>query len=215
VADRVAGAQAAIALLDRDPRLRKKIFAHAYSLTRNLEDAKDLSQAAIAKAIDPEGSPWDPDAQPNLLLYVGSLMNTAAFNKRRGEARHPTVGESVLSDHRPGPDAEPEPTPEERLAHAEDLARLEGWLDKLLVRLAGDEVALAKIELMRDGIDDAAEQAARIGCSVKDTYRANERIAYHAALVKKTAREGERPARSERTTGGGAGSTPVRPKERP
>jgi hypothetical protein len=63
------------------------------------------------------------------------------------------------------------------------------WLDKLLIRLAGDEIALGKIELMRDGIDDAAVQAERLGCSVADIYRANERIAYHASIVKRAARK--------------------------
>jgi hypothetical protein len=192
VADAVAGAKAAIALLEREPRLRKKIFAHAYSLTRNLEDAKDLSQAAIAKAIDPEDSPWDPDKQPNLLFHVGSLMNTAAFNRHRGEARHRTVRYEPSKDHT----VDPEPTPEERIEHAEEMARLQGWLDKLLVRLAGDTVALGKIELMREGIDDAAEQAARLHCSVEDIYRASERIAYHASIVKRAAAKEPDPPRA-------------------
>jgi DNA-directed RNA polymerase specialized sigma24 family protein len=185
VADRVAGAKAAKDLLGRDERLRKKVFVHAYSLTRNLEDAKDLAQTGIAKVIDPEDSPWDPDKQPNLLLHVGSVMNGLARNTNRGHARHPTVAYEPARDPRP----DGAPTPEEQFAHAEDLARLQGWLDKLLVRLAGDSIALGKIDLMRDGIDDAAEQAKRLRCSVEDIYRANERIAYHASIVKRAARK--------------------------
>jgi len=73
-------------------------------------------------------------------------------------------------------------------------ARLQGWMKDLLERLAGDTIALGKIELMREGIDDAAEQAARLGCTTKDIYRANERIAYHVDLVKNASRgSGGRP----------------------
>jgi hypothetical protein len=185
VADRVAGARAAKELLGRDERLRKKIFLHAYSLTRNVHDAKELAQTGIAKVIDPDDSPWDEEAQPNLLLHVGSVMNGLASNKNRGDGRHPVVALDPGKDRR----VDPGPTPEERIDHGEDIARMQGWLDRLIVRLQGDEIALGKIELMREGIDDATEQAARLGCSVKEIYRANERIAYHASIVKRATRK--------------------------
>ncbi len=180
----MAGAQAAKELLAKDERLRKKIFLHAYSLTENLADAGELAQEGMTRAIDPKGSPWDPEKQPSLLLHVGSVMNGLAANRRRGEKRHKSVS------HKPERDArvDPDPTPEEQAERAEDLARLQGWMKDLLARLAGDTIALGKIELMREGIDDAGEQAARLGCTTKDIYRANERIAYHVGLVKNASR---------------------------
>ncbi len=191
--DPVAGAQAAKKLLAEDGRLRKKIFAHAYSLTHNVASAKELAQEGMARVIDPGSSPWDRVKQPNLLLWVGSLMNTLAANKRRGDARHPTMTHEPDKDLR----VDPEPTPEERTAHSGELAGLQHWMDQLLVRLAGDDVALGKIELLYDGVEDAAEQAARLHCEVADIYRANERIAYHANLVKKTGRDPTPPASPE------------------
>jgi|HubBroStandDraft_4_1064222.scaffolds.fasta_scaffold686389_2 DNA-directed RNA polymerase specialized sigma24 family protein len=57
MADPVAGARAAKELLERDERLRKKIFLHAYSLTRKVADANELAQDGIARAIDPPRLP--------------------------------------------------------------------------------------------------------------------------------------------------------------
>jgi hypothetical protein len=144
----------------------------------------------MTKAIDPNDSPWDPEKQPSLLLHVGSLMNSAAANPRRGEKRHKAASYKPKLDTR----VDPAPTPEQEIERAEDLVRLRGWLQDLFVRLAGDTIALGKIELMREGIDHASEQAARLGCTTKDIYRANERIAYHVDFVKNASRgPGGRP----------------------
>jgi hypothetical protein len=170
--------------------LRHIVWEWAYSLTENLADAGELAQEGMTRAIDPKESPWDPEKQPSLVLHVGSLMNSLAANRRRGEKRHKSVSYKPKLDAR----VDPDPTPEEQAERVEDLARLQGWMNDLLARLAGDTIALGKIKLMREGIDDAAEQAARLGCTTKDVYRANERIAYHVGLVKKASRApGGRP----------------------
>jgi DNA-directed RNA polymerase specialized sigma24 family protein len=186
VGDRAAGAEAAAKLLKEDERLRKKIFVHAYKLTGHLPDAKELAQQGMTRAIDPKGSPWDPDRQPSLLLHIGSLMNGLARNKRRGDGRHRAEAYDTTGDLHPAP----EPTVLERMESAEELARLGHWMDLLLARLAGDTLALDKIGLVYQGIDDAAAQAARLQCTVKDIYRANERIAYHVERVKRDAPDG-------------------------
>jgi hypothetical protein len=180
MADRVAGALAARELLDRDERLRRKTFAHAYSLTRNVADAKELAQEAITRAIDPSQAPWDPDTQPNLLLHLGSLMNSAVANRRRGEQRHPFIRYVAAKDMR----VDTAPTAEERIVHEDDISRLERWMQELRGALAGDDVALGKIDLVYRGIDDAASQAEALGCSLDDVYRANKRIAYHVSRIK-------------------------------
>jgi DNA-directed RNA polymerase specialized sigma24 family protein len=192
VGDRAAGAEAAAKLLKEDERLRKKIFVHAYKLTGNLPDAKDLAQQGMSRAIDPKRSPWDPDKQPSLLLHIGSLMNGLARNKRRGDGRHRAETYDTTDDLHPAS----EPTALERMESAEELARLEYWMDLLLARLEGDTLALDKIGLVCQGIDGAAEQAARLKCTVKDIYRANERIAYHVERVKRDAPDGARAAPS-------------------
>jgi len=55
------------------------------------------------------------------------------------------------------------------------------------VGLAGDNLALGKIDLLYQGIEDADEQAAILKCTVGDIYLANRRIAYQVELVKKEA----------------------------
>lgn len=197
MADPVAGACAAKERLESDDGLRKRIFLHAYSLTRNLADAKELAQDAMAKAIDPAGSPWDPDGQPELLLHVGSLMNSAGANQRRAEKRHPLIPyEEEEHDVR----ADPAPSAEDRLVHEDEVARLERQMDDLRARLAGDEVALAKIDLLyrHPEINDAASQAAKLGCSVTKLRRANERIAYHVERIRRSVRDAAGPAARKR-----------------
>jgi DNA-directed RNA polymerase specialized sigma24 family protein len=204
--DRIAGAGAARELLRGDAALRKKLFAHAYSLTRNEEDANDLGQQAMARVIDPDDSPWDPDKQPNLLLYMGSLMNGIMSNRRRGERRHPTSSyESASYESEPEP-AAAEPSGLERIERAEEAARMQRRVDLLRQRLTGDTLALAKIDLMVQGIDEVAEQAALLKCTVADVYAANRRIAYHVAQMRSAA-----PDEASRPTMRAVGSAPEAP----
>ncbi len=184
--DRNAGALAARRRIEEDERLRKKIFVHAYSLVKELVHAKELAQESIARAIDPERSPWDPDTQPDLFLHVGSLMNTIVANQRRYDRRHPTI---EYDPARHGL-VDPDPLPEDRLERAEDLARLRLWMDMLRARLADDPVALGKIDLLYEGVEDGAAQATRLACSLEEISRAHKRIAYHVGIVKAAAPDG-------------------------
>jgi DNA-directed RNA polymerase specialized sigma24 family protein len=184
--DRVAGAEAARALLAGDRELRKRIVGYALTLTRDPHDATDLAQSAIAKVIDPNVSPWDPTTQPNLFLHVGSVMNSLVANARRAQKRHPLESyEAQADDARPHPSGTlSAPAPDDD----EDIRRLQGWMDDLLARLEGDDIATGKIRLHYEGVVDASGQAARLGCKVKDIYLANERIAYHVDIIRKAAR---------------------------
>jgi len=179
MADPVAGAIAARELLEKDATLRKRIFLRAYSLTRSLADARELAQEAMTSAIDPAGSPWDPDTEPDLLFHVGSLMNSAAANRRRGERRHPFIHYKPEKDLR----LDPAPTAEDLMVQEDDVAELERRMADLRDSLAGDDIALGKIDLLYRGIEDAASQAKLLGCSVTDIRRATERIAYQVNLI--------------------------------
>jgi hypothetical protein len=180
MADRVAGALAALELLREDEDLRKAILLQAYSLTRNLADAKELAQEAMAKAIDPDDSPWDRDTEPSLKAHVGSLMNSAMANRRRGERRHPLVAYEKDQDLR----VDPAPTVEERMVQEEEVSELQGEMAILRARLDGDRIALGKIDLLYRGISDAATQAEHLACTMTDIRRANERITYHVERIK-------------------------------
>jgi DNA-directed RNA polymerase specialized sigma24 family protein len=182
VGDRFDGAEAARRLLEADATLPRKILVRAYGLAGNLPDAKDLAQEGMTAALDPAASPWDPERQPDLLLHIGSVMNSLTANRRRGFARHPFVPFDPDDHERP----DPAPDPEQRLLDAEERAELGRQVDLLRERLAADALALGTLELLTEGVYAAAEQAARLahlGCEVKDIYRARERIAYHARHV--------------------------------
>ena len=190
----------------RDERLRKGIVALAYRLTGNPIDARDLAQEAMVRAIDPLKSPWDPLKQ-TLFLHVGSIMNTLVANRRRAGKRHPTDHHVKVHDPDAFQPADPQPSALEPLLDAEEDVRFEYWLELLRERLAGDTLALDKIDLVGQGVEDAGEQAKRLRCRVEDIYRANERIAYHADRVKKHAPEG-RPSTLEGTRRGPKAGAP-------
>ena len=107
------------------------------------------------------------------------MPRTGAAARRR----HPATVYNPKKDQRP----DPAPTALERMTTARTLDGYRYWMDRLRERLAGDTLALDKIGLVYEGIDDANLQARRLRCSVKEIYRANERIAYHAELVKRDA----------------------------
>ncbi len=176
--DRIAGAQAARAQLARDARLRKQIILRAYAVTGNMADANDLAQQAMMRAIDPEGSPWDPAREPSLLVHLGSLINSRLANLRRGAGRHPVdpFDEAAVPTDQPGPEAS--------ILARDARAEFEAWLVELQRRLDGDGIALAKLDLALEGVDRAEDQAARLGCSLEDIRSAARRIAYHARIVK-------------------------------
>lgn len=138
--DRIAGAQAARAQLARDARLRKQIILRAYAVTGNMADANDLAQQAMMRAIDPEGSPWDPAREPSLLVHLGSLINSRLANLRRGAGRHPVdpFDEAAVPTDQPGPEAS--------ILARDARAEFEAWLVELQRRLDGDGIALAKLD---------------------------------------------------------------------
>jgi hypothetical protein len=188
------GASGARERLAADPGLRARLMKMALSLTDNVvADASDLVQEAIRKTLDPNVSPWKPEKQPSLLRHLGSLMNSAASHQRRDARARRFIPFASENDgpqkaiRGRGPTAAPmqaaEPNAEEGALAQEDGKRIDDRLARLRLRLAGDAIALGKIDLHAEGVDDAAAQAARLGCTVREIYRAAERITYHAKRV--------------------------------
>ncbi len=177
----VDNARAAAARLRDDEHLRKRIVAYAWKVTGNRADMRDLAQEAMARAIDPARSPWDPAKQPDLFLYLGSIINGIVRNRRRAEERHPVDLVDPKDVSRP----DPRPSVLQRMIQEEENALYEFWLEMLIDRLAGDTVALDVLRLLQDGLDGAAQHAAKLQRQVEEIYAANRRIAYHADHVKK------------------------------
>src|SRR5271170_7367662 len=48
----------------------RRVLRRAVDLTRSLEKARDLTQDAMADALDPETHQWDPGSHPDLTTYL-------------------------------------------------------------------------------------------------------------------------------------------------
>ncbi len=181
----VENARAAAALLRDDANLRKRIVALAYKVTGSRTEMRDLAQEAMARAIDPARSPWDPAKQPDLFLHIGSIVNTIIFNRRRAAGRHPEDAIEPEDDKHPGPVLpDRRPSVLQGMVREEDNARYEFWLEILTERLASDAPALDVHRLVCEGLEKPSQQAAKLKRPIEEIYAANRRLAYHIERVK-------------------------------
>jgi len=171
-------------------RLRLEAFASARA--RSLVDPMDLVDAAIAKVIDPHGSPWDPSAGKSFVDHVGSVINGLVINERRRARGRYEVVDSSLADGDSAVD--PDPLPDEAVAAREWHARLEIIRQRLQAELEQrDAIAAGVYRQVVAGLETATEQAAATGCTVAEVYEAHRRIKARgmqilAVLMKEEAR---------------------------
>jgi DNA-directed RNA polymerase specialized sigma24 family protein len=197
-------------LLRREPwaRLCAQLTAIAFKRIRgrSMDDAQDLAQTAIADAHQSLArGGWDP-AKGELMGYlVGRIVGMTLNERKRKrntcevwldeeyEEECGTVGrhEKFLAADQPSPDEALH-----RLRFASTFA------ERLVARLAGNDLALSLIAHMKEGIAKPAELAAAIGRSEDDVRTARRQIRYHAEEITKelSAAAVPAPPASTRTT---------------
>jgi DNA-directed RNA polymerase specialized sigma24 family protein len=173
-------------------RITRRLLGYAYGKTSDVQRARDVAQEAIALVLEGEGwHRWtpDPDRTPERSLF-GHLCNVAraiAKDERKSAANRLRVEPDPEDEQRDERVADPRPTVEQASIAEGDARATDALVARVKARL--DARALGVLELEEQGIHDASRQAVELRCTVRDIYRARERIAHHRDAV--LAQDGE------------------------
>jgi DNA-directed RNA polymerase specialized sigma24 family protein len=165
------------------PRLRRRIYAHAYGRTRNLADVKDVVGDAVVRILERKrirvaGRPV------RLLDALGSAINSCTWNRRQSAAAKREESFEEL-DARLVPktgDALEALLERERELRVAERARR--WLRALRDRLVADAEALQLVDLFEQGVSKRADQVEATGRDAEDVRNARRRIFHAAEAIK-------------------------------
>jgi hypothetical protein len=173
-------------------RIRKQLAAIAFHRTgkRSWAHAEDLAQQAITEAYG-RADGWDP-AKQELIVHLALRVRGLATNSWR---RHRTTFEIAMSvaKRRHGVRHEGEkgkeidaPSEDEPIDLALDRRRMADLFNRRLAeRLAGDEIALTIVALLKEGTSEPEEQAEAAGLTRAQVRDGRRRLFRHAENVKR------------------------------
>lgn len=179
--------------LAADPRIGRTLLGYAYKKTRDRERMQEVAQEAIARVLEGRGwCRWDPDRK-SLLNHLSDVVDSLVANQDR---RAYVKRERPMAEDDEGtPDSDP--SPEQQLDTLEQVERKKRLAARVMERVAGDRIIPGMLQHEQEGIGQASELASRLHCSVKDIYRARERLAHHRDQVL----DEERKLEEQRTKG--------------
>jgi hypothetical protein len=188
----------------KEPLVLERLRLIARRRARASLSADDLLDTAIARALDPDDSPWDPSRGPfeTHMSYVMRQSLDRIFRQASAKREVPGGGSYDL------PEVDSlEPPPDEELQRRETLAFWRSTMNQVKARL-GDKHWLARqvVDLAARGIEEPAAQAKMLGCPVGDIYQARDTLKYHAKAVLEERERAER-ARMERLRAATRGKT--------
>jgi len=160
-------------------RIHKELLAWGLWRTKNPVRAQDLAQEAIMRVLDARWEPWDPDANPDLLLFLRSIINRNLANEKVTRRRHREIQMDAEDFNAIRDNAR---TPESIVA-THDLA--DKRMTELRTRLAGDEEALERVDQFEQGVDSAEDQRADSDKEIEIIRNARRRVFFHAENVKR------------------------------
>jgi DNA-directed RNA polymerase specialized sigma24 family protein len=160
----------------------RKIFLKIakWSTDGSEADAEDLIAAAMVLVLDPGKNPW---LTGTFLTHMSFVMRHVWYEEmRRARVKREIVDEDVTRDLAT---RSKEPAADEELHRRRSLAVLR-TLGEQLIREIGDKFPVAKqvYELGAADIEDAAEQAAIIGCTVEEVHEARRTLKHHAKRIR-------------------------------
>ena len=174
-------------VLQEQPALVNRLLGYVIKIVRDHARAEDITQEVLLIALEGKTYPWDGVIPP--LQHLGSIANsrisdhrTKASTRREKLKRENDDPDPDKRDSRPSPIsfAAAEEHTELRVELAADVMQR---LEK-----KGDRIAVKSLELTQSGTKSAEAQADALGCTVKDIYRARERVAYQREAVLADAR---------------------------
>jgi hypothetical protein len=181
----------ALAQLDLG-RIYGQVLLFASSRARSREDGQELAQRVFKEAIDPDGSPWDPDRNPDLGLFLlGRVMGALARDRKRLLVRANPRAISAIE----GRFYSPPPTPIDvfqQRQRAEEAKRQ--WAElRASFDGEGNELARGLLDQYEAGTMEAAPQARALGAEIADVYRERRRIARRARALRGSDSDSQEP----------------------
>jgi DNA-directed RNA polymerase specialized sigma24 family protein len=174
--------------------LYESAWAFAYRLTKSKDLAYEITQTSFMLLYTTRR--WNPDGPVPLARHMLGIVKSVVSNRRtaKGPKREAEAGATFLS----AVGDTTRSAEEANLEHAEHergRAGAERVLEKLRARLAGNDVALRRLEIMASSVDKPSEQARALKVRVEDIYRAREATQYHLKRIFADERgdEGESP----------------------
>lgn len=164
----------------------KRLIAHALGLTKDPDEAVGLANEAVARVL--AGTTYAWDRQKPLVDHLGSVINGLARNWRRRAWRRREKLHPGRDDDPPLDAADPRGAAEDAILDEAAVREEDALAARVMARVARDKIIPRMLELEQDGTHAAAEQAAIIGCTVKEIHRARERLAHHRDAVLREAR---------------------------
>lgn len=154
-------------------RIRVDLLRFACRIARSKQAADELVQEALARVIDPERDPWDPEVEPLLARHMMRIIDKIHRGDRekaavRRDPRNVAAVEARTTQR--------SATPEDAALAAEREQEAKSTLDEVKVDLAGDTVALEVIDQSERGVDRPADQAKATGRSIAEILNARKRV---------------------------------------
>ena len=191
-------------VLERDPRIAKKLLGYAYKKTLDIRRAKDAAQEAVVRMLEGKGFyRWNPKRK-TLLNHLADIVDTVVANETRSAAHRHEIGMDP-GDLERLTDGAATPNAREQLEAIEDRRREALLAAAVMARVQSDPIIPRMLDLeqqdvgegdgtspasLERGRNDAERQAGLLGCTVKDIYRARERLAYHRDKVLEEEKKG-------------------------
>jgi DNA-directed RNA polymerase specialized sigma24 family protein len=160
-------------------RLRLTRYAFACLRGRSWDDAEDIAQGAMLRAVDPEYAAWDRAEEPELFRYLAahakSILENEYRTQRRRDRREVADREEVIEETAEPPRRAPPHVRDFVARLFQELHRRHGEKDPAIIRLA---------ELLYDGVDARAEQAKALSCSLGEVVFVRRRLIRKAKEIR-------------------------------
>jgi hypothetical protein len=141
-------------------------------------DAEQTAAEAIGRQFDPDYATWDPETEPNVLIYLFGVMRGIGGSERQ---RKGFQAERITRKGELPRVAVDEPSAEEALVVATEAQEA---IAALRARARADEPVLLLIELRLRGVDTPAEQARALGMTAYDVKQIQKRLDRHVTAIK-------------------------------
>jgi len=154
--------------------LRPRLLDFARGLTRSRDVGRDLVDDAYI-ALREGRRTWNRDKQPDLFDFAVGVLRSLWSNDTTGARAKLEIG---ASDHQINYAPTSAPNPEQLSAMKEEHEHLDERMAKLRALFEEGDPCRELLALYEEGVDGAAEQAARLGLPVDIVYAARKRLQY-------------------------------------